>query len=56
MLAKVKTKVVNPVHRSHDKPFVACCFCGSFYTKLGISRHWDKCPARPQSAIKMEVK
>lgn len=52
MIPKLKTTVARPVHRSGDKPYVLCCFCGFFYTKLGVSRHWDKCPARHALIIK----
>ena len=37
------TKVKNPCHRSGTQAFVPCTYCGLYFTKLGISRHWDKC-------------
>jgi translation initiation factor 2 beta subunit (eIF-2beta)/eIF-5 len=41
------TKVTNPSRR-YAAGYVACLHCGKYYTKLGISRHWDKCKANPK--------
>jgi hypothetical protein len=42
----VMTKVKNPCRR-FGSGFSTCCYCGNVYTKLGISRHWDRCKAKP---------
>jgi hypothetical protein len=40
------TKVKNPVRR-FGSGYTPCVDCGKYYTRLGISRHWPKCPKRP---------
>ena len=37
------TTVKNPVARTGYSGFTKCTFCNKYYTKLGISRHWNRC-------------
>ena len=39
------TTVKNPVVRN-DAGYVRCLHCKLFFTKLGISRHWDNCKVK----------
>jgi hypothetical protein len=41
------TRVKNPTHRLYGKPFTMCKYCKKYYTNLGVSRHWAKCPKNP---------
>lgn len=47
------TKVKNPMFRLGRQPFKVCSWCKCEFTSLGISRHWDKCPAKPKSKEKI---
>jgi PHP family Zn ribbon phosphoesterase len=41
------TTVKNPSTRAGQYGYTECTHCHKMYTRLGISRHWDKCPKRP---------
>jgi hypothetical protein len=40
------TAVKNPMKRAGDEGYVRCLHCKLFFTKLGISRHWDSCKVK----------
>jgi hypothetical protein len=43
------TKVLRPCKR-HGSGYTQCNMCGLYYTSLGISRHWSRCPKREKKA------
>lgn len=43
---KMGTLVKNPCRRN-GSGYTACSMCGKYYTSLGISRHWARCPNQP---------
>lgn len=52
MWMKLGTKVKNPMRR-HGHGYTECCHCHKYFTEMGISRHWGKCPENPKN--KQEV-
>lgn len=46
---KMGTKVTNPTYRRGRDMFTACTYCKRYYTSLGISRHWGRCPENPKN-------
>jgi hypothetical protein len=46
------TTVKNPVHRAGRDRYSKCTYCAKYYTQLGISRHWSRCPKNPKNQPK----